>query len=82
MNALERTRECKGTGIPPQHYPGLLLGLGGACTNSIGYGKKRDDMLVLQRSDFGPLLWNITFYGILKEDVLSGVSSATPLMSW
>ncbi len=49
-------RECKGDGIPPQHYPRLLPGPGGACTNSMGDDKKRDD-----------IFWNTTFDDILKE---------------
>ncbi len=34
----------KGAGIPPQYHPRLLLRPGGVCANSIGHGKKRNDM--------------------------------------
>ncbi len=34
------TNECKGAGIPSQYHPGP----GGICANSIGHGKKRNNM--------------------------------------
>ncbi len=39
-----RASECKGAGIPPQYYLGLLPGPGGICANDIVHGSKRDDM--------------------------------------